>query len=96
MHTVLFFLVAGTILGMVLNKQKWVLETADKATHWAIYLLLFLLGLSVGANETVMQSLGVLGWQAFLLSVGTVSGSAIAASIVYRWFWLDTPSGKRP
>ncbi len=88
MHTVLFFLVGGTVLGMVLRRQKWILETADKATHWAIYLLLFLLGLSVGANETVMQSLGTLGWQAFLLSSGAVLGSAIAALVVYRWFWL--------
>jgi uncharacterized membrane protein YbjE (DUF340 family) len=90
MFTVLFFLVAGTCLGIVLQRRKWILKTADSATHWAIYLLLFLLGLSVGANEVVMKSLATLGLQAFLLSSGAVLGSAFAAMGVYRWFWVSS------
>lgn len=90
MFTVLVFLVAGTFLGIILRRQKWILKTADSATHWAIYLLLFLLGLSVGANETVMKSLATLGLQAFLLSSGAVLGSAVAAMGVYHWFWVDS------
>lgn len=92
MFTVLFFLVVGTALGLILQKQKWVLETAEKATHWAVYLLLFLLGISVGANQEVMGSLATLGLQALLLSSAAISGSVISSAVIYRWYFLPSES----
>lgn len=42
---------------------------ADRATTWLIWLLLFMLGIEVGANERIISALPTLGVEALLLSL---------------------------
>jgi len=46
-------------------------------------LLLFLLGLEVGANETIVRQFGTLGFEAFLLAAGATLGSVVFAWILW-------------
>lgn len=87
MWIILGFLAAGMVLGYAYRRHTSLITTADKAMTWAVYLLLFLLGVSVGANDTVMSQLGQLGWQAAWLTVGSVAGSVFVAALVYRFFF---------
>jgi Membrane protein of unknown function (DUF340). len=48
-----------------------------------IWLLLFLLGLEVGANKTVVSQFATLGFQAFLLATGGTLGSVVAAKLLW-------------
>jgi uncharacterized membrane protein YbjE (DUF340 family) len=48
-----------------------------------IWLLLFLLGLEVGANETVVSQFGKLGLQAFMLATSGTLGSVLAAWLLW-------------
>jgi uncharacterized membrane protein YbjE (DUF340 family) len=48
-----------------------------------IWVLLFLMGIEIGSNETVIRQFGELGFDAFLLAVGGVAGSVIAAWLLW-------------
>lgn len=81
---VLLFLAAGMLVGHLLRSRKNVLATASVATTWSLYLLIFLLGISVGANELVVGALGRLGVQALILSTGGIVGSVLVSCLVSR------------
>jgi hypothetical protein len=87
MLTILSFLVLGIGIGFIGRRRAAVLALADKVTHGAVYLLLFLLGVSVGLNKTVMSGLVNLGLQALLLSSGAVLGSVLVSMLVYNYFF---------
>lgn len=92
MFTVLAFLLAGIVFGFLLRRYDTILRWADKATMWAIYGLIFLLGVSVGVNQLVMRSLGHLGLQAFILSSGAVLGSVLLCHFVSILFFKPQPA----
>lgn len=77
----------GVILGFLLQNQSKLLKLIDPAINISIYMLLFLLGISVGINETIINNLGTLGVTALLLMFGGVTGSIILSYFVYRVFF---------
>lgn len=83
MLIVMLFLTAGMLAGFFLRGKNGIIKIADKITTVAICLLLFLLGLSVGGNEIIINSFAKLGAQALALTAGAVSGSVIISYFVY-------------
>jgi len=51
--------------------------------------LLFLLGISVGANDAIVNNLTTLGGQAFLIALAGTTGSVLAAWGVYHFFFKE-------
>ncbi|MCD8471324.1 MAG: lysine exporter LysO family protein [Parabacteroides chartae] len=49
--------------------------------------MLFLLGISVGNNEAIVNNLPEIGGKAFLIAVSATLGSLICAWVVYRYFF---------
>ncbi|MDY0199425.1 MAG: LysO family transporter [Bacteroidales bacterium] len=87
MFTVLIVMVVGVFFGYFFRTRKKMVKFADKFTMWAIYLLLFLLGIAVGANEIIMNNLPKLGFKALVVSLGGIAGSVIVAWAAYViWF----------
>lgn len=84
MITVLLIMLAGILTGFAINRYPLAIKINDKLISWAIYLLLFLLGISVGLNKTIVQNLDKIGFQALIITVGAISGSVLALWIVYR------------
>ncbi len=87
MLKILLMLLAGILLGLMLRNKKRLLKPIAPLTSWSIYLLLFLLGLSVGTNEAIISNLNTIGLKALLLTLGSVTGSVLAASFTYRLFF---------
>ncbi|MBE9466891.1 MAG: LysO family transporter [Bacteroidetes bacterium] len=87
MIIVLSVMVAGIILGALLNDKKKLISIIDKFTNWAIYALLFLLGISVGLNKTIINHLDSIGVKALIITIGAVLGSITTALIVYKIFF---------
>lgn len=83
MITVLVLMTLGIGIGWFLHKKEKLLKLTDKLTNWAIYLLLFLLGLSVGTNEKILQNFHQIGFQAILITVFAVAGSIIVSWLLY-------------
>jgi len=87
MITVVAVMTAGIVLGYFLRHKKKIIKINDKLIMWAIYLLLFVLGISIGTNETIMKNLPVLGLKALAITFGGVLGSILLAWIIYLKFF---------
>lgn len=75
------------LAGYFLRGRNRIIKFTDKVTTVAICLLLFLLGLSVGGNEKIINSIAKLGIQAFVLTAGAVSGSVLLSYFVYVYIF---------
>ena len=62
----------------------------QKLINYAIFLLLFLLGITVGANGDVMNNLDSIGLEALLITLAAIAGSVLCAWGVYRFFFMAT------
>ncbi len=87
MIAVLSFMILGILIGVVFNNRKKLISIIDKLTNWAIYALLFLLGISVGLNKTIINHLDSIGVKALIITIGAVFGSIIMALITYKLFF---------
>lgn len=94
MIIVLLVMLSGTLIGFVLNRYPKVIKLTDKLTSWSIYLLLFLLGISVGLNKTIIQNLDKIGLQAVIITIGAISGSVFTLWIVYRFFFKSEQTNR--
>ncbi len=88
---VLLIIAAGMLAGRLLSSRRRVLVLASRGATWSLYLLIFLLGLSVGSDGSVMGALGRLGVQAVVLCLGGILGSLLLASIVSSRFFGVAP-----
>lgn len=78
----------GIAVGYLLRRVA-LLQKIGKPISYTILLLLFLLGISVGSNEAIMNNLTRLGGQALLLAVAGTVGSVLAAWGVYYFFFQE-------
>ncbi len=86
MFLVIGIMFLGVGIGFLLRRAEW-MRHISKTISYTILLLLFLLGVSVGANKDIVNNLATLGGQAFLLAAAGALGSALAAWGVYRFFF---------
>lgn len=94
MLIVLLCLAIGMLLGVFLRHRENILRFIDRLTVWFIYFFLFLLGLAVGLNRTVIDNLGRIGLQALIIAAAAVAGSVIPAFFLYRFFYRRTSREK--
>lgn len=85
MITVILIMVAGIALGYLLRNRKMIF--IGRFISVAIFLLLFLLGSEVGANDAIMSNLETIGFQALVITLGALIGSVLLAWVVYRNFF---------
>ena len=88
MIIVISLMICGIILGYAFKERN--LKFVQKLINYAIILLLFLLGITVGANGDVMNNLDSIGSDALLITLAAVTGSVLCAWGVYRFFFMTT------
>ena len=81
MLKVLLALWGRALVGRLLRRwpQPWV----SGLLTYIIWVMLFCIGIEVGGNETLMQSLGRLGWESFVATLLI----AVVCSLGVCWFW---------
>lgn len=90
LHIILIIL-AGILTGYFLRNASFI-KHVGTALSVIIVLLLFFLGVSVGANEQVVNNFLFIGLDAFILTVGGILGSILCAWWVYRKFFKKKSS----
>ena len=75
--TVVSIMAGGMLLGFLLRAKQRIVSGNEKLITYAIYLLLFMMGVSIGSNEQIMNSLSTLGIVALIVSMGAIIGSIL-------------------
>lgn len=84
MFVIIVIMLLGIGVGFLLRKNN--LSGIGNFITGLIWLLLFLLGVDVGGNKTIIQGLHTLGMEALLLTIGGILGSVILAWGL--WYYL--------
>jgi len=89
MLTVILIMTSGILTGYLLRDQLWISRPVRILVTGLIYLLLFLLGITVGADEMIISNLDKIGIEALLLTIGAVTGSIIISWFTYIKFFRN-------
>ena len=84
MFGVMIVMLSGVLIGYILRNIRAIPALVSKINIYIIFLLLFVMGLSVGSTPQVIQGLGTLGLLGIAISVVSIAGSVFLSWIVYR------------
>lgn len=84
MFKVLFITFSGIGIGYLVRRASWV-HLLPKSISYTIWLLLFIFGLQVGANDLVVSNLNTLGLKALNIALAGCLGSSVAAWLVWKY-----------
>lgn len=87
MIEILLLIFGGMTLGYLVRHKKQVIRITERLTIWSIFLLLFLMGLSIGRDPVIVGSLPSLGFNALLISLAGVAGSLMLALMLWKYFF---------
>ncbi len=87
MLTVVIIMMAGMLIGYSIKNRKKLIKSVDSIISWLIYLLLFVLGASVGFNKVILNNIDAILLKVILLTVGAVAGSVIVSYFIYTLFF---------
>lgn len=86
MFTIIGIMFTGMLAGYLLRSKR--LTWIHKAITLLIWLLLFLLGIDVGANPAIINGLHTIGLEALALTVAAVAGSVLASWGLWRLLYV--------
>ena len=86
-YIVIALFAAGIMVGRLFREKDKTRKKVDLAVTWSVYLLLFLLGITVGVNDDIIQNFSRIGYKAFWLTIGAVGGSVLLAKIIFNLFF---------
>ncbi len=88
MYTIIIILVFGLLVGFFIRRKKKIIRFSDKLLMISIYLLLFLLGISIGKNSDIIGNFPRIGLKAIALTVGGILGSCVVSLFIYKFFFV--------
>lgn len=94
MLTLIAVMLLGTGVGYALRRVPC-LQSLGAPISATIWVLLFLMGVGIGGNQTLLANLGGLGGDAFLLAFAATLGSVCTAALVWRFFFKPRPGGQK-
>jgi len=89
MLEVLLFFLAGIAAGAGLRRKTTVLRIVSRLTDWTVGFMLFVLGVSIGLNDTIIANLPSLGLEGLVLCLGAIVGSLLAVGPIQGWFFRE-------
>jgi len=87
MIAILIVLSAGILIGLLIVEKPKLRLFNNHLLNWAIYLLLFLLGISVGTNREVIQNIGKIGYEAIAIGIFSIAGSVLLSAILFKFLF---------
>lgn len=86
MLTFILLMAFGAIMGYTLRRVPNI-HKVNSLIHIVVGTLLFLLGLSIGLNQLIVNNLGYFCGQAAVISSLSILGSLLASLLVYQLFF---------
>ncbi len=78
------FLLLGITLGRSGKLPVTITVYLDRILMFVIYGLLLFVGLEVGTYRGVLSNIGIIGFKAVLLSMGTIAGSGTLCLLILK------------
>lgn len=91
MLSIIITMLAGIFIGYFFRNVQF-LQKTEKSISYTIFIMLFILGISVGSNDLIVNNLAYFGWQAFILASFGCLGSVIASWLVFNLFFKKEES----
>lgn len=82
--TILGFFVLGILAGRLDQFPQWL--DAGQYSTWVLYLLMFLVGIGVGADKKALRTLATFNLKILMVPVSTITGTLLGVSVV--WFFV--------
>lgn len=82
-------IVAGIPAGWMLRKSDRAKSAVGRVLTWAVWALLFLLGLALGSDDELLRQISSLGLRAAVISTLSVVGCLVFARLLGRFLDLD-------
>lgn len=82
-------IVAGIPAGWLLRKSDRAKSAVGRVLTWAVWALLFLLGLALGSDDELLRQISRLGLRAAVISTLSVVGCLVFARLLGRFLDLD-------
>lgn len=89
MTEILIIMLTGIFTGFLFKKKRSLINAADKLAGFSIYLLLFLLGLSIGNNEIIVNNFARIGFTSIVLTLSGITGSVFFSYLAYKFFFMN-------
>lgn len=85
MFTILLFLSAGIVLGLITRRCDYNINT-ESTTRWTVYFLIFFFGYSIGIDTSLLHDISAMELQALLISSFGIVGSIVFALFYEKAF----------
>ena len=96
MLSIFFFILSGVAVGY-LSRNRTQLKHVGSVINIIIIVLLFFLGVAVGANKQIIESFASIGFDAFAIASAATLGSVLCAwFVLHRFFKNNTKNNKGP
>ena len=83
MFVVIGIMLSGIFLGYLFRSVR--ITWMQKVVTVLIWLLLFLLGVEAGSNESVIKGLPTIGLEALIITIAAVAGSVLCAWGLWKY-----------
>jgi uncharacterized membrane protein YbjE (DUF340 family) len=77
----------GMLLGFLMRRKILFFSKVERWISLTIYLLLFLLGLTVGKNDVIVRNIHLIGMDALIITLAAIAGSVVLCWFVYHLFY---------
>ena len=91
MLTLLLILAISTAAGYLLRNVEFLQKNISRTTTATVVIMLFIFGVSIGSNESIMSNLHRDGLKAAVISIFAVAGSVLATT---AFFYFQKKGGK--
>lgn len=88
MLSIFFFILSGVAVGY-LSRNRTQLKHVGSVINIIIIVLLFFLGVAVGANKQIIESFASIGFDAFAIASAATLGSVLCAWFVFHRFFKN-------
>ena len=92
---ILFMLALGVFVGSRKSVRAMALPWLGRVQSVALVLLVGVLGVEIGADRRVIQSLGEIGLSALTITLFALAGSVLCVGLVRRLLGLDRQGRRR-
>lgn len=83
MFVVILVMMSGILAGRLLRRRR--LDFLPRVVMFFIWVLLFLLGVEVGSNPKIIESLSAIGIEAVVIAFAGTLGSVVFSWVLWRY-----------